>query len=57
MKYDDDPNAYNPTAIAFSVYPVSIGQLMAIADANQIMAPKSTWFEPKLRSGFFIHTF
>jgi uncharacterized protein (DUF1015 family) len=44
-------------AIAFSVYPVSIGQLMAIADANQIMAPKSTWFEPKLRSGFFIHTF
>lgn len=44
-------------AVAFSVYPVSIGQLMAIADAGQIMAPKSTWFEPKLRSGFLIHTF
>ena len=44
-------------AVAFSVYPVSIGQLMDIADAGQIMAPKSTWFEPKLRSGFFIHTF
>ena len=37
--------------------PVTIGQLMDIADAGQIMPPKSTWFEPKLRSGFFIHTF
>jgi uncharacterized protein (DUF1015 family) len=44
-------------AIAFSMYPVSIEQLMSIADAGQIMAPKSTWFEPKLRSGFFVHTF
>lgn len=44
-------------AIAFSMYPVSVRQLMEIADAHQIMAPKSTWFEPKLRSGFFIHTF
>ena len=44
-------------AIAFSVHAVSIQQLMDIADAGQIMAPKSTWFEPKLRSGFFIHTF
>ena len=44
-------------AAAFSVYPVSIQQLMDIADAGQIMAPKSTWFEPKLRSGFFVHTF
>ena len=44
-------------AIAFSMYPVLVDQLMAIADAGQIMAPKSTWFEPKLRSGFFIHTF
>jgi uncharacterized protein (DUF1015 family) len=44
-------------AIAFSMYPVTIEQLMAIADAGQIMAPKSTWFEPKLRSGFFVHTF
>lgn len=44
-------------AVAFSMYPVSVDQLMAIADANQIMPPKSTWFEPKLRSGLFIHTF
>ena len=44
-------------AVAFSMYPTTIEQLMAIADANQIMPPKSTWFEPKLRSGFFIHTF
>jgi uncharacterized protein (DUF1015 family) len=42
---------------AFSLYPVSVGQLMDIADAGQIMPPKSTWFEPKLRSGLFIHTF
>jgi uncharacterized protein (DUF1015 family) len=43
--------------VAFSMYPVSLGQLMDIADAGQIMPPKSTWFEPKLRSGLFIHTF
>jgi uncharacterized protein (DUF1015 family) len=43
--------------VAFSMYPVTIAQLMDIADAGQIMPPKSTWFEPKLRSGFFIHTF
>ena len=43
--------------VAFSMYPVTIEQLMAIADAGEIMPPKSTWFEPKLRSGFFIHTF
>ncbi len=44
-------------AVAFSLYPVTVDQLMAIADAGQIMPPKSTWFEPKLRSGLFIHTF
>ncbi|MEO6074580.1 MAG: DUF1015 domain-containing protein, partial [Burkholderiales bacterium] len=44
-------------AVAFSMYPTTVVQLMAIADANQIMPPKSTWFEPKLRSGLFIHTF
>ncbi|MGC9452393.1 MAG: DUF1015 domain-containing protein [Oceanipulchritudo sp.] len=49
--------AAGKAAIAFSVHPVSINQLMDIADAGQIMPPKSTWFEPKLRSGFFIHTF
>ncbi len=43
--------------VAFSLYPVTVAQLMDIADAGQIMPPKSTWFEPKLRSGLFIHTF
>ncbi|HTQ31555.1 MAG TPA: DUF1015 family protein [Opitutaceae bacterium] len=43
--------------VAFSMYPVTVAQLMDIADAGQIMPPKSTWFEPKLRSGLFIHTF
>ena len=41
--------------IAFSMYPTSMAQLMDIADAGKIMPPKSTWFEPKLRSGIFIH--
>ena len=41
----------------FSLYPVTLTQLMDIADNGQIMPPKSTWFEPKLRSGLFIHTF
>lgn len=44
-------------AVAFSMHPVTVEELMAIADAGQIMAPKCTWFEPKLRSGLFIHTF
>ena len=42
-------------AFAFSMYPTSIEQLMNIADAGEVMPPKSTWFEPKLRSGLFIH--
>jgi len=42
-------------AVAFSLYPVSIGDLMAVADAGDIMPPKSTWFEPKLRDGLLIH--
>jgi uncharacterized protein (DUF1015 family) len=44
-------------AVAFSMYPTTVHQLMDIADAGQIMPPKSTWFEPKLRSGLFVHTF
>lgn len=44
-------------AVAFSMYPTTVKQLMDIADAGQIMPPKSTWFEPKLRSGLFVHTF
>ena len=43
-------------AVAFSMHPVTIEQMMAIADADQIMPPKSTWFEPKLRSGLLVHT-
>ena len=42
-------------AVAFSLYPTSIQDLLTIADANEIMPPKSTWFEPKLRSGLIIH--
>lgn len=41
--------------IAFSMYPTTIDDLMDIADAGKVMPPKSTWFEPKLRSGIFIH--
>ena len=44
-------------ACAFSMYPTTVDQLMAISDAGQIMPPKSTWFEPKLRSGLVIQTF
>ena len=40
---------------AFALYPVSMDQLMEIADTNNIMPPKTTWFEPKLRSGLVIH--
>ncbi len=42
-------------AVAFALHPTSIEQLMAIADRGEIMPPKSTWFEPKLRSGLLIH--
>lgn len=42
-------------AVAFAMYPTSIQQLMTIADAGKIMPPKSTWFEPKLRSGLIVH--
>ncbi len=42
-------------AVAFSMYPTSIEELFCVADAGRLMPPKSTWFEPKLRSGLFIH--
>ncbi|MBA3258394.1 MAG: DUF1015 domain-containing protein [Gemmatimonadales bacterium] len=42
-------------AIAFSLYPTTLDQLIAVSDAGQVMPPKSTWFEPKLRSGLFVH--
>lgn len=42
-------------AVAFSMYPTSMAELFAVADAGKLMPPKSTWFEPKLRSGLFLH--
>ena len=42
-------------AAAFSLYPTTIDQLLSVADAGLVMPPKSTWFEPKLRSGLFVH--
>jgi uncharacterized protein (DUF1015 family) len=42
-------------AVAFSLYPVSVSDLMNVSDAGAIMPPKSTWFEPKLRDGLLIH--
>ena len=44
-------------AAAFAMYPVSVEEIMAIADAGLVMPPKSTWFEPKLGSGLFVHKF
>jgi uncharacterized protein (DUF1015 family) len=44
-------------AVAFSMHPTTVAELMAIADAGETMPPKSTWFEPKLRSGLFVHRF
>ena len=42
-------------AVAFSMFPVSVADLIAVSDAGEIMPPKSTWFEPKLRDGLLIH--
>jgi uncharacterized protein (DUF1015 family) len=42
-------------AVAFSLYPTTLAQLIDVADAGRMMPPKSTWFEPKLRSGIFVH--
>ena len=41
--------------IAFSMYPTEVGDIMSVADIGEVMPPKSTWFEPKLRSGLFVH--
>ena len=43
--------------MAFSMYPTSIDELIEVSDQNKLMPPKSTWFEPKLRSGFLVHCF
>ena len=54
LKKSVDSGAYT---VAFSMYPTSIGELMKVADANLIMPPKSTWFEPKLRSGLVTYKY
>jgi uncharacterized protein (DUF1015 family) len=41
--------------VAFSLYPTTVDQMMSVADTGSVMPPKSTWFEPKLRSGLFVH--
>jgi uncharacterized protein (DUF1015 family) len=41
--------------VAFSMYPVSVDDLLSVSDAGDIMPPKSTWFEPKLRDGLLVH--
>jgi len=41
--------------VAFWLYPTTVDELMAVSDAERIMPPKSTWFEPKLRDGLFVH--
>jgi uncharacterized protein (DUF1015 family) len=41
--------------VAFALFPTSLEELMALSDEGKIMPPKSTWFEPKLRSGLFVH--
>ena len=45
------------SGVAFSMYPLGMDQLINVADDNKILPPKSTWFEPKLRSGLIVHTF
>jgi uncharacterized protein (DUF1015 family) len=42
-------------AVAFWLYPTTVDELMAVSDADRVMPPKSTWFEPKLRDGLFVH--
>ncbi len=50
-----EKRSHSDMALAFSMYPTTLDDLMSIADAGKIMPPKSTWFEPKLLSGLFIH--
>ena len=44
-------------SLAISMHPTAIEELLAVSDAGRLMPPKSTWFEPKLRSGLFVHLF
>ena len=50
-----EKRAESDMKVSFAMYPTSIGELFAVADAGLLMPPKSTWFEPKLRSGLFVH--
>jgi len=50
-----EKRVHSDSAAAFAMYPTSIEELFDVADAGRLMPPKSTWFEPKLRSGLFIH--
>jgi uncharacterized protein (DUF1015 family) len=50
-----EKRANSDMRLAFSMYPTSIKELFEVSDADKLMPPKSTWFEPKLRSGLFIH--
>ena len=51
-----EDRCHNDMMLAFSMYPTSIAELFDVADADRLMPPKSTWFEPKLLSGLFIHS-
>lgn len=51
-----EKRANSDMKLAFSMYPTSINELFGVSDAERLMPPKSTWFEPKLRSGLFIHS-
>ncbi len=50
-----EKRAESDMKVSFAMYPTSIAELFAVADAGLLMPPKSTWFEPKLRSGLFVH--
>jgi uncharacterized protein (DUF1015 family) len=52
-----EKRANSDMRVAFSMYATTVAELISVADAGEIMPPKSTWFEPKLRSGLFIHEF
>ena len=55
--FEPAPEGFKGPAVAFAMYPTDIRELFCVADAGLLMPPKSTWFEPKLRSGLFIHEF
>lgn len=57
VKYVKNEVDDGKAALGILLHPVTVKQLMNVADNGEIMPPKSTWFEPKLRSGFFVHTF